>query len=60
MKLSNIILPAIVFVGLILIGLNNVGISADSGQTLRAGIGSILTLGGAIVMVAKQFFSRQS
>lgn len=59
MKLSNIILPAIVFTGLILIGLNNVGIGQGS-ETLRAGIGSILTLGGAIAMVAKQFLSRQS
>lgn len=59
MKLSNIILPAIIFAGLILIGLNNIGIGQGS-ETLRAGIGSILTLGGAIMMVAKQLFSRQS
>ena len=59
MKLSNIILPAIVFIGLILIGLNNIGIGQGS-ETLRAGIGSILTLGGAIAMVAKQLLSRQS
>ena len=59
MKLSNIILPAIIFAGLILIGLNNVGIGQGS-ETLRAAIGSILTLGGAITMVAKQLFSRQS
>ena len=59
MKLSNIILPAIIFAGLILIGLNNIGIGQGS-ETLRAGIGSILTIGGAIVMVAKQLLSRQS
>ena len=59
MKLSNIILPAIIFAGLILIGLNNIGIGQGS-ETLRAGIGSILTLGGAIMMAAKQLFSRQS
>ena len=58
MKLSNIILPAIVFTGLILIGLNNIGIGQGS-EVLRAGIGSILTLGGAIAMVAKHL-SRQS
>jgi hypothetical protein len=61
MKISNIILPAIIFSGLILLGLNNIGIGQDAGQTLRASIGSILTVGGAIVMVAKQlFFTRQS
>ena len=59
MKISNIILPAIIFAGLILIGLNNAGIGQGS-ETLRAAIGSILTLGGAIAMVAKQLFSRQS
>lgn len=57
MKLSNIILPAIVFTGLILIGLNNIGIGQGS-ETLRAGIGSILTLGGAIAMVAKHLSSQ--
>ena len=59
MTLPNIILATIIFAGLILIGLNNVGIGQGS-ETLRAAIGSILTLGGAITMVAKQLFSRQS
>lgn len=59
MKLSNIILPVVVITGLILIGLNNIGIGQGS-ETLRAAIGSILTLGGAIAMVAKQLLSRQS
>ena len=54
MKLSNIILPAIVFTGLILIGLNNLGIGPDTGATLRASIGSILTVGCAIIWAAKE------
>lgn len=54
MKLSTIIFTAIIFAGLILLGLNNLGIGSDSGATLRASIGSILTVGGAIIWAAKE------